>query len=1392
MQHDGADWSVIPSPANVAVTHIDVGHDGRPFAIAQPTAGTGGFTLHAYDPASSSWQTPVALAGITPQQLAVGDATRVYVLGSDGMVNRLQEGDFAPVSELGSNVKHLTVNHDGTVWHSDDGPNAYRFISERSYPPTPLAIPNADSVQKVASTAYGNALVLDGANQLHSYTSPFVFKTSPSFPPIANSRLLLNPQIMTGGGRCYINIGAGIAALDSHTGAEEWTAPASGGSGFNSMIYDPHQQLVYATDANSNRLVALDAATGAQQWYFAPDCSPMGQPVVSGTGICITAANMVYWIDTVSARAQGLANGTQSVGAIWETGINTIHDIPRESCIPNYYQLSIGFINAGKVYVIASTEFQNGETDIWTLSAQDGSKLSSSPVDFAELPSEVTPVLGRMNFSGNGDGDANLLLALNFGATINTSAASANGIFEGVGGDNYPPTGSSFSRGLALYNGVLYVGASDGRLYSLQDASGNTPVAPWALGSATEGGFVAGPVAAPNGAGGVLLAFSGHPAGNSSANSIWIYEPATQNLVEVETDHLLATQLTVDENGILYAAGWDPNDPNSPFGQVYAIRIDDVLQQERFFIVESDLMQDFDEDTPAQLTTTARYQTHVTVVDANKAPRPFQAIKVWADTSAALLIDGKPYTVDATTPASVQTDATGSLTIVSDATDLSTGALKLWAGFMDPYERIVVYPDREFHSRLTTAHYESTANPDPTRINLATAAPYDTGNLTNPPPLFSSGEQSQATVAAAVTSKLTTAVGYQSGGTPALSRSMAATTAAAGAYLAYDDLTGAAYSPVATPANRAVIPTASGGFSFDGTTMVELTPATAAEAIDALDGSAEELPGSFISWLRGLWDDIKKGVSKVAHIVVSIGRDIYAGIKYVVDGVVKVLRVALRDIVDVAIAIGSVFVQLGKDIIKVAEALSIIFHLGAVLETANTIKSVFATLTTNFATSIAGVKPTVDGFFQGAEDAINNAFANIATELEGASMASLAATAGAGIGGLSGMGATPRTVFAVGPKGSGQNSSQAVPAMWGMHKLRQNYANATTTATATDNPLSQFLQSFHTTYEAQISQVNNNFHAQIKVGSPKEFFASLLVDLLDALKTLVDDVLVVLNALLDGVIDAAAGIVDLLGAAGGVEIPILSAIWKALTGNNLTFLDLIAFVVAIPVTLIYRVVEGSYPGDQAVTGAAAASNIVLARVQGMTGAITSIFGGFVTAIFDVIDIFESEISILGNIVNILASLSIASAIVEGDVLTPAPWPIAASVALLLPLVLNAVPGMPSEIPSTVGVVVSPLLLFAVWQVYEDSPKAEGDALGLAAAVIGELAVIVNPIKFAEPPTSVVAPVADIACGIAAGGLTLGAAIESWDTLPAPTPIPDDVVPVAPPGNHRVFLPTVQR
>ncbi len=72
-------------------------------------------------------------------------------------------------------------------------------------------------------------------------------------------------------------------------------------------------------------------------------------------------------------------------------------------------------------------------------------------------------------------------------------------------------------------------------------------------------------------------------------------------------------------------------------------------------------MQDFDAPAPGQLAATARYQTHVTIVDAPKGAAPFQPVKVWADTAILTLveIDGVPTYINATTPAAVQTDASG-------------------------------------------------------------------------------------------------------------------------------------------------------------------------------------------------------------------------------------------------------------------------------------------------------------------------------------------------------------------------------------------------------------------------------------------------------------------------------------------------------------------------------------------------------------------------------------------------------------------------------------------------------------------------------------------------------------------------------------------------------------
>ena len=155
------------------------------------------------------------------------------------------------------------------------------------------------------------------------------------------------------------------------------------------------------------------------------------------------------------------------------------------------------------------------------------------------------------------------------------------------------------------------------------------------------------------------------------------------------------------------------------------------------------------------------------------------------------------------------------------------------------------------------------------------------------------------------------------------------------------------------------------------------------------------------------------------------------------------------------------------------------------------------------------------------------------------------------------------------------------------------------------------------TYSTSYGATKTGFHSQVHFDSAKAFFASLLADLLGAIETLVDDVLAFVQYLVDGVVANAADIGGLMGAAGSVQIPVLSEIWQALTGSPLTVLDVIAFVVAIPVTLIYRIVEGAYPGDQLASAAGlSAAQLVWQRVEGIAATVNTVLYGLFSAISD--------------------------------------------------------------------------------------------------------------------------------------------------------------------------------
>ncbi|MEZ4610623.1 MAG: hypothetical protein R2838_10325 [Caldilineaceae bacterium] len=90
---------------------------------------------------------------------------------------------------------------------------------------------------------------------------------------------------------------------------------------------------------------------------------------------------------------------------------------------------------------------------------------------------------------------------------------------------------------------------------------------------------------------------------------------------------------------------WDTDN-----GQLFGIRLDNALQADLAFVIESELMQDFGAPTNADLTARRRlYRNPRHRGGCAEASLPFQSVHVYANEQTTLTIEGSTFTVDATT-----------------------------------------------------------------------------------------------------------------------------------------------------------------------------------------------------------------------------------------------------------------------------------------------------------------------------------------------------------------------------------------------------------------------------------------------------------------------------------------------------------------------------------------------------------------------------------------------------------------------------------------------------------------------------------------------------------------------------------------------------------------------
>lgn len=122
--------------------------------------------------------------------------------------------------------------------------------------------------------------------------------------------------------------------------------------------------------------------------------------------------------------------------------------------------------------------------------------------------------------------------------------------------------------------------------------------------------------------------------------------------------------------------------------------------------------------------------------------------------------------------------------------------------------------------------------------------------------------------------------------------------------------------------------------------------------------------------------------------------------------------------------------------------------------------------------------------------------------------------------------------------------------------------------------------------------------------------------------------LAVSNAFIDGMLAVIEDLIDtVMGLlTAEIQIPVLTDLWQSLTGESLTFLNLITLVGAIPATIIYNVVIGGYPSQDFPTVATGESerkcgirvgdSPVAALVLGVLNGLATMVAGVVNGISD--------------------------------------------------------------------------------------------------------------------------------------------------------------------------------
>jgi hypothetical protein len=317
----------------------------------------------------------------------------------------------------------------------------------------------------------------------------------------------------------------------------------------------------------------------------------------------------------------------------------------------------------------------------------------------------------------------------------------------------------------------------------------------------------------------------------------------------------------------------------------------------------------------------------------------------------------------------------------------------------------------------------------------------------------------------------------------------------------------------------------------------------------------ETKAGDLFRHIKHAAKDVEHYYVEAEHFCVKIGDTIY--------------HTALDCLAKVANAIEFVFHKLAVAFEDLVKYVGFLFEWDDILRTHKAIKNLFLRYAEDCVANLASSKQTLQDIFNGLEDKVKS------------------------WGDIEDDGTTTGSVTAKAQRPKGHQSPQS---NWGMHHLKSNAGNGSATGDlpplddTSDQPLQALGKMIDGEEQIIADMINNikiNVIDQIHTLSAAEIVKRIIANVLDVLLETAENVLVALVDIFEAVVK---GIIDVLDQP--VTIPVISPMYKKITHQEeeLSMLDLVCLVAAIPVTIVYKIAYGQapFPDDPYTAGVIAA------------------------------------------------------------------------------------------------------------------------------------------------------------------------------------------------------------